>query len=79
METILERVGQVWQPTSYGNNPGGIEWTGIRVAALVVSQAARLKGEAASVGRRPKETHKEKPGRAARRPGSQEAQKVRDS
>lgn len=52
METILERVGQVWQPTSYGNNPGGVEWTGIRVAALVISQAARLKGEAASVGQK---------------------------
>lgn len=43
METILERVGQVWQPTSYGNNPGGVEWTGIRVAALVVSPGCSIK------------------------------------
>ena len=79
METILERVGQVWQSTSYGNNPGGIGGTGIRVAALVISQAARLKGRQPQSAEKTEGDTQGEARRAARRPGSQKAQKVRDS
>jgi hypothetical protein len=79
METILEGLDR------FGNQPvmetilEGLKGLEYRVATLGLTRLLDQKEEAASFGQRTEGDTQGEARRAARRPGSQKAQKVRDS